>query len=212
MGKFYEIMFSQAACPRGFWGGLMARWLMPMAHMPFYKSTATTLNLQPEDDYLEIAIGSGVFIKKYASHVKSVTGLDYSKDMVEMAAKVNRKLIKAGTADFQYGDACQLPWEDNRFSAGAVIGAFEFFSKPAESIKELHRVLHPGGRLVITTGMHADDGQDHTKEKSLGMKCYTADEIETMFREAGFEEVTKTLSSSKYSKGHPDIMTIHGIK
>jgi len=212
MGKFYEKLFLQAVCPRGFWGRLLARWLMPMGHKPMYESANTALDLKSEDDYLEVAFGSGVFIKKYASHVNSVTGLDYSKDMVEMAAMVNSRRVNDGTADFRHGDASQLPWKDSKFSAAAVIVAFEVFNKPLESIKELYRVLRPGGRLVITLGMHADDGRDHTRDMALGAKCYTANEMQSLFQEAGFTKVSVTLSSSKYAKGHPDIMTIHGLK
>ena len=147
MGRFYERLCSQAACPRGFWGRLLARWLMPMGYRPLYESANTALNFKPEDDYPEVAFGPGVSIKKYASNASSVAGLDYSKDMVQMAARVNRKRADAGMADFRHDDASQLPWKDNKFSAAAVMGAFEVLPMPLKSIKELYRVLHPGGEI-----------------------------------------------------------------
>ena len=66
MGKFYEKLFAQATCPKGFWGRLLARWLMPLGHKPMYESANASLALQSEDYYLEVAFGSGIFIKKYA--------------------------------------------------------------------------------------------------------------------------------------------------
>jgi len=114
-----EEKLSQAAKPTGFWGRIAAR-LMAYGHRPVYKNMATILNLQPEDDLLEIGFGSGIFLKSYASHVCSIAGLEYSEDMVKLASRYNRKRIEAGTAELRHGDAAQLPWEDEKFSAVAV--------------------------------------------------------------------------------------------
>ena len=195
MNKSKEEL-SQGAKPMGFWGRIIAR-LMAIAHRAIYKNVAAALNLQPEDDYLEIGCGSGIFMKSYASHVRSTAGLDHSEDMVKLASHYNRKRIEAGTAEFRQGEASQLPWEDEKFSAAAVIASFPFWTKPLESLKEIHRVLRPGGRLVISLGWNADDGMDHTKHiKKYGIRLYTGKEMQAMFQEAGFLE-----SSITYSRG-----------
>ncbi len=99
---------SQAAKPIEFLGRIIAR-LMAIAHRAIYKNVATALNLQPEDDYLEIGCGSGIFIKSYASHARSIAGLDHSEDMVKLASHYNLKRIEAGTTEFRHGDAAQPP-------------------------------------------------------------------------------------------------------
>ena len=58
------------------------------------------MNLQPDDDLLEVACGSGYFLRKYASHVCSVAGLDLSQLMIRLATKKNRERVDAGTAEF----------------------------------------------------------------------------------------------------------------
>jgi len=179
---------SQAAKPVGFKGRIRAR-LMAIGHRAIYKNAATVLNLQPEDDYLEVGFGSGIFMKSYAAHVRSIAGLDYSEDMVKLASQFNRKRVEAGTAEFRQGEASQLPWEDDKFSAVAMIETFYFFLNPLESLKEIHRVLRPGGRLVISLGWNADDGKDHTKAvKKDGIRLYTGREMQAMFQEAGFSQ------------------------
>ena len=200
---------SQAAKPIGFWGRIKAR-LMAIAHRTIYKNVAAALNLQPEDDYLEIGCGSGIFMKSYALHVHSIAGLDHSEDMVKLASHYNRKRIEAGTAEFRHGDAAQLPWKNEKFSAAAAMASFLFWPKPLESLKEFHRVLRPGGRLVISLGWNADDGMDHTKHiRKYGIKLYTGKEMQAMFQEAGLSESTIT-----YSKGFmmPKLMIACAIK
>jgi cyclopropane fatty-acyl-phospholipid synthase-like methyltransferase len=59
---------SQVAKPTGFFGKILARG-MAWGHRGFYENTAKVLDLQNDDTYLEIGFGSGLFIKKYASHV-----------------------------------------------------------------------------------------------------------------------------------------------
>jgi ubiquinone/menaquinone biosynthesis C-methylase UbiE len=172
MNKSKEIL-SQAAMPIGFWGRISAR-IMAIAHRNIYMNVAAALNLQPEDTYLELGCGSGLFMKKYASTAYSITGLDHSEDMVKLATHYNRKRVDEGTGEFRQGEASQLPWKDARFSTAAAIATFMFWPKPLESLREIHRVLRPEGRLVISLGWNADDGKDHAKHiKKYGIKLYT---------------------------------------
>jgi len=164
---------------------------MAMGHSGFYKNTANILNLTPDDAYLEIGFGSGLFIKKYASHVKRIAGLDYSEDMVKLANKINKDLVKSGKAEFKQGNASTLPWNENEFSAVAGIETFFFWPKPQLSLKEIFRVLIPGGRLVLEMAYNKDDGKDHTKQvEKHNLKLYSSEEMKILLKEAGFSEIS----------------------
>ena len=115
---------SQFEKPTGFFGKLLARG-MAWGHRGFYENTAKVLNLKEDDKYLEIWFGSGFFIKKYASHVSSIAGLDSSKDMVKLASSINEDLVASGRAEFRQGDVSNLPWGNNEFSV--VVGIETFF-------------------------------------------------------------------------------------
>jgi len=200
---------SQFVLPRGFEGRIRFIF-MNMGHKSIYENVAKVLELQPEDDLLEIACGNGYFLKKYASHVHSVAGLDLSELCVKLATKKNKDRVTAGTAEFVQGDASQLPWEDNKFSAATVMGSFPAFPKPSESLKEMYRVLRPGGRAVVGIEWNAEDGKDHSKDvKKYGYHIWAEGEVRAMMKEAGFSEVSIT-----YAKGlmMPKMMITRGVK
>ena len=208
-----EEKLALVAKPTGFSGRMLAR-IMAVTHKTIFNSldrnVIAKLDLQPEDDYLEIGFGSGSFMKLYASHVRSVAGLDHSEDMVRLATRYNQKRVKAGTAEFEHGEASSFPWEDGRFSVVLAMESFFFFPEPIESLREIHRVLRQKGRLVITLSYNADDGMDHTKYvEKYGIRLYTGKEMQSMFEEAGFRE-----SSIAYSKGFmmPRFMVASAVK
>jgi ubiquinone/menaquinone biosynthesis C-methylase UbiE len=199
----------QALLPRGLAGRITVIF-MNIGHKSIYKSVAKVLQLQQDDDLLEVACGNGYFLKKYASHVHSVAGLDLSELVVKMAKKKHRGRIKAGTAEFVHGDASQLPWEDSRFSVATSMGSFTSFPKPLESLKEIYRVLRPGGRVIVSIEWNAEDGLDHTKEvEDYGMRMWTEDDIRATLKEAGFSEISIT-----YAKGlkMPKMMIARAVK
>jgi len=195
---------SQVAKPTGLFGKILARG-MAWGHRGFYKNTAKVLHLQNDDTYLEIGFGSGLFIKKYASHVSRIAGLDYSEDMVKLASSINEDLIKSGKAEFRQGNVSHLPWGDYEFSVVVGIETFFFWSDPEISLKEIFRVLVPGCRLVLEISYNKDDGRDHTKKiKKYGLKLYSGKEIEKLLRESGFSEIHINYYKSLWIpfKGH----------
>ena len=140
----------------------------------------------------------------------ALAGLDLSDVQVKMAKWKLRDRIAAGTAEIVQGDASQLPWEDNRFSVATTMGSFVGFPKPVESLKEMYRVLRPGGRVVVSIEWNAEDGVDHAKKaEQWGMWVWTEEDVRAMMKEAGFSEVSIT-----YAKGlmMPKMMIACGVK
>lgn len=200
---------SQFVLPRGFVGRIQFMF-QPKGHKSIYENVAKVLELQPEDDLLEVACGSGYFLKNYASHIHSVACLDHSELAVKLATKKNKDRVAAGTAEFVHGEASQLPWEDNKFSVATAMGGFPMFPKPLESLKEMYRVLRPGGRAVVSIEWNAEDGKDHSKDlEKYGMWLWTEDDVRTMLKEAGFSEVSITSAKGLMM---PKMMIARAVK
>lgn len=207
--KIQKEKLPQFMLPRGLVGRVIAR-MMPLGHNAIYKRVSRVLNLKPEDELVEVACGGGHFLKKYASHARYVAGLDLSEVQVKMAKRNLKDRIKAGTADIVLGDASKLPWANDRYSAVTVMGSVMGFPEPLESLKEMRRVLRPGGRAVISIEYNAEDGKDYSDYiNKYGMWLWKEEDVVKMMREAGFAEV-----SISYDKGMgmPKMMFAQGIK
>jgi len=176
--------------PTGFSGKLLARG-MAWGHRGFYKNTAKILDLKDDDKYLEIGFGSGFFIKKYASHLSRIAGIDCSEDMVKLASSINEGLVESGKAEFVQGDVSALPWKDSEFSVVVGIETFYFWPEPEQALKEIHRVLIPSGRLVIEMGYNKDDGKDHARDvEKHDLRLYSGEEMERLLKDSGFDDVS----------------------
>jgi ubiquinone/menaquinone biosynthesis C-methylase UbiE len=97
---------------------------------------------------LEVAPGPGYFSIELAKRgVYDITGLDISHSMVKIASK---KAAEAGVkVDFQQGSASNIPFPAGSFDFLLCRAAFKNFALPMAALKEMCRVLKPGGRGVI---------------------------------------------------------------
>jgi ubiquinone/menaquinone biosynthesis C-methylase UbiE len=97
---------------------------------------------------LEVAPGPGYFAIELAKiGGYRITGLDISRTFVEIAS---RNAAAAGVpVDFQRGDASQMPFDDESFDFLLCRAAFKNFARPVAALKEMHRVLAPGGGALI---------------------------------------------------------------
>jgi ubiquinone/menaquinone biosynthesis C-methylase UbiE len=133
--------------------GRSARWYAKQrgsaAQMAEYRKSAEKLSaeLPPGSDVLEVAPGPGYHAVELARLGHSVTGLDISRTMVEIAGET---AARAGVpADFRHGDATAMPFADASFDLVVCQAAFKNFLDPIAALDQMHRVLRPGGLAVI---------------------------------------------------------------
>jgi demethylmenaquinone methyltransferase / 2-methoxy-6-polyprenyl-1,4-benzoquinol methylase len=107
--------------------------------------------VQPTDDVLDVACGTGDLTFAFArAQPRRIVGLDFTEEMLEIARdKAHRLSSQATTPTFMQGDAMALPFDDQSFDVVSIAFGIRNVSDPAKALAEFHRVLRPGGRLVV---------------------------------------------------------------
>lgn len=103
------------------------------------------------DHVLDVACGAGKLVRAVAPRVERAVGVDLSSGMIEDARRRTEEEAPAGAEriEFAVGPSDDLPFADGEFTALITTTAFHHFPDPAGSVREMSRVLAPGGRIVI---------------------------------------------------------------
>ena len=100
----------------------------------------------PGDRVLDVATGTGdlaIELKRRVGDSGEVIGSDFSERMLEIAR------AKAPELTFEHGNALDLPYHDDSFDAATVGFGARNFAELATGLREMERVVRPGGRVVI---------------------------------------------------------------
>ena len=120
---------------------------------------------------LEVAPGPGYLAIELQKRGFAVTGVEISKDFVEIE---KRNAREAGVSvDFRQGNASALPVKDNAFDFIVCSAAFKNFSEPLKALQEMERVLRLGGSALILDMNHEATAEDIANEiRKSGMKGF----------------------------------------
>jgi demethylmenaquinone methyltransferase / 2-methoxy-6-polyprenyl-1,4-benzoquinol methylase len=114
------------------------------------KAIRELTGLQPQI-ILDTATGTAdipIMIAKYL-HPKKIIGIDISERMLELGRKKIAALNLTGTIELQAGDCEAINFPDNVFDAITVAFGVRNFENLEKGLREMIRVLKPGGKLVI---------------------------------------------------------------
>lgn len=179
------------ANPQGAAGKLLIA-SMNIFHTPVSLWGISHLDLAGNEKILDIGCGGGINLSRFLKKVPRghVTGIDLSPDCVNYSFMRNRNAIAEGRCSVYEGSAELLPFGANHFD---VITAFEtiyFWPNLPSTLKEIKRVLKPGGTFLIVNEADGYGFLDNLYPKIIkDMTVYKTEELSSILTKAGFTNI-----------------------
>ena len=145
------------------------------------------LEVSATDAVLDVGCGPGAALSVLAARALKgrVAGIDPSPLMVRLAQRRNRALIDEGRVAVARADISALPFPDATFDKLLCVHVIYFWDDLDDGLREIARVLKPGGRLALL--FRSSD--DHRSTASFPASVYrfrTVREIVAALTAAGF--------------------------
>ena len=112
-------------------------------HQRWRERAVELARVGPGSRALDVATGTGDLAVALRAAGAEVVGCDFSEEMLERARR------KEPSARFEWADALALPYEDDSFDAATVGFGARNFSDLGRGLREMARVVRPGGRVVV---------------------------------------------------------------
>lgn len=187
--------------------GLLGRfvlWNMNSRHSKVTDWGLSRVSIEAHDTILDVGCGGGRTVSKLATIATEgkVYGLDYSKESVAMASRVNREWIGIGRVEIQEGTVSELPFPDSKFDLVTGVETHFWWPDLPAGMREIFRVLKPGGTLIIIAEIYkgANTATAKLAEKYLplsGMALLSVDEHREFFASTGFTDVQVIAESGR---------------
>ena len=147
------------------------------------------LDLDGEERLLDVACGDGYWSNRMTSRAAAVVGFDFNQNRLRQARKLAKFLSGAIRCD-----AHDLPIKSAAFDCSVGICVLEHFKDDLKALRELRRVLKPGGKLALTVDSFTYPGFSQAKkakhaEKFSVAHFYDINSLRDRLKEAGFEVV-----------------------
>jgi ubiquinone/menaquinone biosynthesis C-methylase UbiE len=154
------------------------------------------ISVPKRDMILDVGCGGGRTVSKLASIATEgkVYGVDHSRESVDVASRLNRRWIDVGRVEIMEGSVSQLPFLRDMFGLVTAVETHFWWPDLPGDMREVLRVLKPGGTLVIVAEVYRGAATRISKmvEKYLplaGMKLLSADEHRDLLERAGYSEI-----------------------
>jgi ubiquinone/menaquinone biosynthesis C-methylase UbiE len=104
------------------------------------------LEIDESDRMLDVGCGSGAAVRRAARMALCAVGVDFSPGMIARSRALAEGI---SGAEFVLAESSSLPFEEGSFTAVLCTTSFHHYPDPDGSVRDMGRVLAPGGRIVI---------------------------------------------------------------
>lgn len=145
------------------------------------------------DTVLDLACGSGIYTRPLAQRAQAgtVAGLDLSLPMLRYASQRAHQ-ERLNNIVLIRGNALRLPFPSERFDLVNCGGALHLFPNAARALREVHRVLKPGGLFIVSAARRYSGPLSALTDGSvafLGVHLFSASELKARCERVGLGEI-----------------------
>ena len=165
---------------------------MERDHLPIVLPVLEKMRVGTADNVLDVGCGSGWLSRRLANLAPEgrVVGMDISDEMIRMARRTSAEYENILYVD---GEVAEIPWEPNFFHHAISVESAYYWPEPAAGMREIFRVLRPGGAAWILINYYRDNLHCHQWGPLLAVKTHllAAEEWMETMRAAGFMKVAE---------------------
>jgi ubiquinone/menaquinone biosynthesis C-methylase UbiE len=119
---------------------------------------------------------------------------------VAVSSKINRKFVEAGRVEILHSCVESLPFPDSFFDLVTVVETYYFFPDLISNLKEIRRVLKPGGSVILINEAYRHEKFEKRNAKWARMGDFTyhlPEEFREFLTDAGYSSIQIDVLESK---------------
>src|SRR5436190_23213994 len=186
------VLTRQCRKPAG-WPGRFVAWGMNRSHAAMTDWGLGHVTIGSAFTMLDIGCGGGRTIQQLAAAAGQgkVFGVDHARASIAASRSTNAAGIAAGRVEIQEGSVSHLPYPDCAFDLVTAVETHYYWPDLASDVREILRVLKPGGRLVIIAELYKHRRYDLNTliMKPLGGVVLSAAEHRDLLSAGGYSEI-----------------------
>ncbi len=156
----------------------------------------------------DLGCGTGVMTAALAPFVAKVVAVDNSAAML---AAAKRRLSGEASVDFRRGDLEDLPIADGELDAAVLTLVLPYLADPGGALKEVARVVAPGGRLLVTD-LLPHDRDSYRQQLGHQWLGFSEGQMTSWLTDAGFHSPRlQALPAAPDAKG-PGLFVARAIR